>query len=151
VCANQSILGDTSAKTVSTISSLSSKRSEGQLQKVEQGKEERRSGHSGEQIIYVYGQGQPFSFHDLSLADGGHSALKPRYLLPIRVPTEILTQPGTTTPFASPAKGPNRPTESVIVFDAKLVARKYEGWENMLETLLFHWVRKAVGERRSAR
>ena len=77
--------------------------------------------------------------------------MKPRYLLPIQVPTEILTQPGTTTPFASPAKASNRPTEPIIAFDAKLVARKDDGWEDMLETLLLHWVKKAVEEKRSAR
>jgi hypothetical protein len=36
------------------------------------------------------------------------------------------------------------------MFDAKVVARKEEGWEDMLERALVRWMWKAVGEKRKA-
>ncbi|RDB21737.1 hypothetical protein Hypma_010934 [Hypsizygus marmoreus] len=83
-------------------------------------------------------------------------ALKLRYMLPIVVPLQSLTQtsgPGTPanagTPVGSPVRATYRSTEPTIVFDARVVARKDEGWEDMLETVLLGWMRKAVDERRS--
>ena len=40
--------------------------------------------------------------------------------------------------------------ESPMVFDARVVAKKEEGWEDMLECVLFRWVDKVVEERRVA-
>ncbi|RXW20500.1 hypothetical protein EST38_g5352 [Candolleomyces aberdarensis] len=37
-----------------------------------------------------------------------------------------------------------------LMFDAKVVARKEEGWEDMLERALVRWMWKAVGEKRKA-
>jgi hypothetical protein len=38
--------------------------------------------------------------------------------------------------------------EPPILFDARVVAKKDEGWEDMLEAVLFRWVDKVVDERR---
>ena len=42
-------------------------------------------------------------------------------------------------------------TEPVIEFDARVVARKDEGWEDMLEKVLLRWVQNVVEEKRSVR
>ena len=41
--------------------------------------------------------------------------------------------------------------EATIVFDAKLVARKDEGWDVMLERALNLWVEVVVAEKRGDR
>lgn len=77
-------------------------------------------------------------------------------MLPIQVPSQSLTQssgPGTPanagTPLGSPMRATHRSTEPTIVFDARVVAKKDDGWEDMLETVLLSWIRKAVDEKRS--
>lgn len=87
-----------------------------------------------------------------------NSALKLRYMLPIQVPSQTLTQssgPGTpvntTALLGSPARPPPRSTEPAILFDARVVAKRDDGWEEMLETVLLGWIKKAVDERRSVR
>jgi len=40
--------------------------------------------------------------------------------------------------------------ESPIVFDARIVAKKEEGWEDMLESVLMRWVDRVVEEKRVA-
>ncbi len=35
------------------------------------------------------------------------------------------------------------------MFDAKVVAGKSEGWEDMLEAVLMRWMQKVVDERRN--
>ena len=93
-----------------------------------------------------------FSFHI--------SALKLRYTLPIHIPSHLSGTP-ISTPLSSPSAKmqsftfPNKPKidhrrESLIVFDARVVAKKEEGWEDMLESVLFRWVDKVVEERRMA-
>ncbi|KAF8057589.1 hypothetical protein FPV67DRAFT_569965 [Lyophyllum atratum] len=83
-------------------------------------------------------------------------ALKLRYMLPLHVPSQSLVQasgPGTPlnagTPLGSPIRATHRTTEPPIVFDAKVVAKKDEGWEDMLELTLLKWLWKAVEEKRS--
>ena len=44
----------------------------------------------------------------------------------------------------------NHRGESPIVFDARGVAKKEEGWEDMLESVLMRWMDKVVEERRVA-
>ncbi|KAF8907602.1 hypothetical protein CPB84DRAFT_1768329 [Gymnopilus junonius] len=61
----------------------------------------------------------------------------------------------TGTPLASPSPSQSRfgsraSREPPIVFDARVVAKKEEGWEDMLEAVLYRWVDKAVDERRVA-
>jgi len=87
-------------------------------------------------------------------------ALKLRYMLPIQTPSQPLStdrqSPSsiTATPAASPSAmfqtfprvGP--PREPPILFDAKVVAKKEDGWEDMLENVLFSWMERAVTERR---
>lgn len=99
-------------------------------------------------------------------------ALKLRYMLPIQTPNQPLNEtslnslklighlqsassPGST---ASPGIGTSPPkmrpvstTEPVIEFDARVVARKDEGWEDMLEQVLLRWVQNVVEEKRSVR
>ena len=48
----------------------------------------------------------------------------------------------TKTRFASA-------TEPMVEFDARVVARKDDGWEDMLERVLVRWAWKAVEEKRS--
>jgi hypothetical protein len=58
------------------------------------------------------------------------------------------------TPLGSPARAqrfPSTTAEPPIIFDGKVVARKDDGWEDMLESVLFRWIGKVVDERRSVR
>lgn len=87
------------------------------------------------------------------------SALKIRYTLPIHIPSHLSGTP-ISTPFSSPTKMQSftlpaklkmdRGKESPIVFDARVVAKKEEGWEDMLERVLIRWVDRVVEERRVA-
>jgi hypothetical protein len=38
--------------------------------------------------------------------------------------------------------------EPPIIFDARVIAKKDEGWEQMLEVVLLEWVERVVRERR---
>ncbi|GLB42680.1 hypothetical protein LshimejAT787_1201290 [Lyophyllum shimeji] len=85
-------------------------------------------------------------------------ALKLRYMLPLHVPSQSLVQtsgPGTPmnggTPLGSPVRATHRTAEPPVVFDAKVVAKKEDGWEDMLEAVLMKWLWKAVEEKRSVR
>ncbi|KAJ6524428.1 hypothetical protein DFH09DRAFT_1096115 [Mycena vulgaris] len=80
-------------------------------------------------------------------------ALKIRYLLPIVAPA----QPGSSTPNSStplnspaPAAAAQRfnPDQPPVIFDAKAVARKDPGWDEILEGLILRWVQRVVAERR---
>ncbi|KIM44135.1 hypothetical protein M413DRAFT_17932 [Hebeloma cylindrosporum] len=91
-------------------------------------------------------------------------ALKLRYMMPIQVPSQPVSQtpPPTLTPSSSAVNTPlSSPSSSFqrfplgkadreppILFDARIVAKKDEGWEDMLEAVLFRWVDKVVDERR---
>ncbi|KAG6917395.1 hypothetical protein DXG01_002664 [Tephrocybe rancida] len=80
-------------------------------------------------------------------------ALKLRYMLPIQVPPHTVQVPGIGTPSttpSSPMRATHRTTEPPLVFDAKLIAKKENGWEDMLEAVLLQWVAKAVEEKRNA-
>lgn len=80
-------------------------------------------------------------------------ALKLRYLLPIQVPSQVF-KPGTGFGLPSTPSAPvihrqsSSTSDSFIFFDAKLVARGEEGWEDMLKSVLDLWVQKVVEERR---
>ncbi|KAF9005197.1 hypothetical protein BDQ17DRAFT_1354009 [Cyathus striatus] len=80
-------------------------------------------------------------------------ALKLRYLLPIQTPSQPsdMNQVLPGTPLPSPGLVPRfaRSTEPPLLFDAKVVAHKDEGWEDMLEAVLLRWVQKAVEEKRT--
>ena len=86
--------------------------------------------------------------------------MKLRYTLPIHIPSHLSGTP-ISTPLSSPSAKmqsftfPNKVKmdhrrESPIVFDARVVAKKEEGWEDMLESALFRWVDKVVEEKRVA-
>lgn len=76
-------------------------------------------------------------------------ALKLRYMLPIQMPVQSVS---SSARISSPARAQRVPSaEPAVVFDAKVVARKDDGWENMLESVLLKWVWKVVDERRSVR
>ncbi|KAI6008915.1 hypothetical protein F5J12DRAFT_826596 [Pisolithus orientalis] len=96
-------------------------------------------------------------------------ALKLRYLLPLIIPSAP-GRPDHMTPSSSPARNaspgrgipssPSTPTaqrirfstnETPIHFDPRLVARREEGWESMLEVTLVRWVTAVVEERRGER
>jgi len=90
-------------------------------------------------------------------------ALKLRYMMPIQLPSQLVSQPPPTltpsisaanTPVSSPGASLQRfplgkaDREPPILFDARIVAKKDDGWEDMLEAVLFRWVDKVVDERR---
>ncbi|KAK6974629.1 hypothetical protein R3P38DRAFT_3132604 [Favolaschia claudopus] len=80
-------------------------------------------------------------------------ALKIRYLLPIVAPVQPGTStPNSNTPLSSPAAAavPQRfnPEQPPVIFDAKVVARKDAGWEDILENAILRWVERVVAERR---
>ncbi|KAI0773197.1 hypothetical protein BD413DRAFT_540023 [Trametes elegans] len=100
------------------------------------------------------------------------AALKLRYLLPILLPSgrrpresgagaSPATGSGALTPWdgnsplpspaASAVSFPSSVTEDTIIFDAPLVARLEDGWEDMLERLVFKWMDAVVGEKRGER
>ncbi|TFK70980.1 hypothetical protein BDN72DRAFT_838226 [Pluteus cervinus] len=106
-------------------------------------------------------------------------ALKIRYLIPIYIPTHTLplpvpapgmpnpnnSSPGSnspamgSTPLSSPGLISRFPSSSSaagsgeppITFDTRIVAKRDDGWEDMLEGVLLKWVRKVVDEKRSGR
>ncbi|KAG7085570.1 hypothetical protein E1B28_003126 [Marasmius oreades] len=84
-------------------------------------------------------------------------ALKLRYMLPIvtpAVPAGPRPPPSSNnTPLTSPsAQSRKFPTdEPPILFDAKFVAKKDAGWEDMLEGVLLRWMWRVVDEQRSVR
>lgn len=87
------------------------------------------------------------------------SALKLRYTLPVHIPSHLSGTP-ISTPLISPSKMQsftfpnkvkmNHRRESPVMFDARVVAKREEGWEDMLESVLFAWVDKVIEERRVA-
>jgi len=85
-------------------------------------------------------------------------ALKLRYMLHIQTPSQPLSrQPISTsgTPLSSPSAAVQKfqlgkvDRDPPILFDAKVVAKKEEGWEEMLESVLYRWVDKVLEERRT--
>ncbi|KAJ7074519.1 hypothetical protein C8F01DRAFT_1100736 [Mycena amicta] len=76
-------------------------------------------------------------------------ALKIRYLLPI---VSGAVTPGSGTPLNSPSAAsiPQRfnPEQPPVVFDAKIVARKDPGWEDILEHAVFRWMQRVIAEKR---
>lgn len=84
------------------------------------------------------------------------AALKIRYLLPMIVPsapgrTDNQLKPSHSTPANSPSKIRFPSAEPPIIFDPRLVARKDEGWDTMLQDTLLRWVEVVVDERRGER
>ncbi|KAI5122405.1 hypothetical protein M0805_002956 [Coniferiporia weirii] len=101
------------------------------------------------------------------------AALKLRYLVPLTTPMpplpslpslqsaspsndSLANASKSTTPSGSPAPARTKFIAGtgevpLIVFDAKAVARRDEGWDEMLETVVLLWVAAVVEERRGAR
>ncbi|KAF8823151.1 hypothetical protein HHX47_DHR12000003 [Lentinula edodes] len=96
-------------------------------------------------------------------------ALKLRYMLPILVPTQALSikpKAGTGTTATTPNISNTPPThtplpsplplfqkkfatdEPPVMFDARIVAKQEEGWEEMLETVVRRWMWRVVDEKR---
>ena len=80
-------------------------------------------------------------------------------MLPIQMPTQPLGNANNPiSAAASPAASPSPLSRTFsqggkaralpILFDAKVVAKREEGWEDMLENVLFRWMERAVDERR---
>jgi hypothetical protein len=108
-------------------------------------------------LAVIFTSCSPMFFLSLS------SALKIRYTLPIHIPSHLSGTPISTPLGSSSSPSPKMQSftfpsklktdhgrESPIVFDARVVARKEEGWEDMLERVLIRWVDKVVEERRVA-
>ncbi|KZT04027.1 uncharacterized protein LAESUDRAFT_715776 [Laetiporus sulphureus 93-53] len=87
------------------------------------------------------------------------AALKLRYSLPIYPPVQprnsISPSDSTRSLKSSTSSSSLRPPpgchEEPFMFDAPLVARQDNGWENMLETAVLKWMDAVVGERRGER
>jgi hypothetical protein len=60
--------------------------------------------------------------------------------VPMMIPGQAVAPPPTTS---------KQSPESPIFFDARVVARRDEGWEDMLERALLCWSSAVVEERRS--
>ncbi|KAF8183630.1 hypothetical protein BJ912DRAFT_1032498 [Pholiota molesta] len=70
-------------------------------------------------------------------------ALKLRYSMPIQVPSQRFAI--NNAHGLARAKADREPP---IIFDARVIAKKDEGWEQMLEVVLLEWVERVVRERR---
>ena len=80
-------------------------------------------------------------------------------MLPLQMPFQPLSNAkqsnrDTGTPTISPSallQTFSEPSvrEPPILFDAKVVAKRADGWEDMLENVLLRWVEKVVEERRA--
>jgi hypothetical protein len=86
--------------------------------------------------------------------------LKLRYMLPIVTPTTTAVSPGMPPAPGLPPSSPVaqkfnvnvKPTDGPpILFDALLIARKDEGWEDMLATAIERWTQAVAEERRGER
>jgi len=87
------------------------------------------------------------------------SALRLRYMLPIISPTspDVPTMPPSQTSqtsaipaSAAPSPSTRKCSESPIFFDARVVARRADGWEGMLERTLLCWTSAVVAEHRNS-
>jgi hypothetical protein len=75
-----------------------------------------------------------------------------RYMLPIISPAspDVPTLKPNPTGDALPSSpSSSKFSEPPIFFDAREVARRDDGWEDMLERILFRWTLAVVEERRS--
>jgi len=88
-------------------------------------------------------------------------ALKIRYLLPLTTPPvpssqkkSIASDEAETIRSASPITPTQTKASSAeppIVFDGKIIARKDDGWLEMLETVVLRWVSAVAQEKRGER
>jgi hypothetical protein len=66
------------------------------------------------------------------------------------VPTLKLNHTGADpAPPPSPSTPTGKPSETPIFFDARVVARRDDGWEDMLERTLLRWTAAVVEECRN--
>lgn len=80
-------------------------------------------------------------------------------MLPVQMPFQLLSNTNQSnrdigTPTTSPSAllqtfSELSVREPPILFDAKVVAKRADGWEDMLENVLLRWVEKVVEERRA--
>jgi len=120
-------------------------------------------GRSGSRITYVYGARESSrSFYQIMCLELMRdvicpcSALRLRYMLPIISPAlpDVPTMPPsqmcrTSAVPAAPSPSTSKCSESPIFFDARVVARRDDGWEDMLERTLLCWTSAVVEERRT--
>jgi hypothetical protein len=80
------------------------------------------------------------------------AAMKIRYMLPIISPASPdvpMLKPNPTGDTLPPSPSSSKFSEPPIFFDAREVARRDDGWEDMLERILFRWTVAVVEERRN--
>lgn len=112
----------------------------------------KRSGLLGERTICGCGLGKSLLlFISLKLISFW-SALKLRYMLPIQMfanePNSAAVSPAVSPSSRTFSQG-SKARECPISFNLKVVAKREEGWEDMLENVLFRWMEKVVDERRA--
>lgn len=76
------------------------------------------------------------------------AALKIRYMLPLVLPAAPLPSTVAGRQHGSSVKFPKNEKEKPVHFDARVVARREEGWEGMLRDAVDRWVGCVVEERR---
>ncbi|KAI0300646.1 hypothetical protein B0F90DRAFT_1936770 [Multifurca ochricompacta] len=81
------------------------------------------------------------------------AALKLRYMLPIISPAtpDVPTMKSNPTPGEPAPPSPSTPkfSEPPLFFDARVIARRDDGWEDMLMRTLLRWTSAVVEERRN--
>ncbi|KAF8519303.1 hypothetical protein JB92DRAFT_2786835 [Gautieria morchelliformis] len=75
------------------------------------------------------------------------AALKLRYMVPIGPPKNSQGNTPMASPSANQLSFPS--FEHMLLFDPQLVAKREEGWDNMLEAAVLKWMWCVVGERRT--
>jgi len=69
--------------------------------------------------------------------------------VPTSKPSPSLAAAAEPAPPASPSTPTVKSSEIPIFFDARVVARRDDGWEDMLERTLLRWTSVVVEERRN--
>jgi hypothetical protein len=69
--------------------------------------------------------------------------------VPTLKPSPTLTPAAEPAPPTSPSTPTVNSSEIPVFFDARVVARRDEGWEDMLERTLLRWTSVVVEERRN--
>jgi hypothetical protein len=69
--------------------------------------------------------------------------------VPTSKPSPAAAVAAEPVPPPSPSTPTGKPSEMPIFFDARVVARRDEGWEDMLERTLLRWTSVVAEERRN--
>ena len=148
-------LGATSTSTRSTTSSLLKLLSRTPRPTARKKRRGAKVGHSGARITCIGGERK---FHSPRSECPSYSrnllcsAVKICYMLPIISPASpdvLILKPNPNGDALPPSPSASKFSEPPIFFDPREVARRDDGWEDMLERILFRWTLAVVEERRN--